>query len=230
MDRSKIRFVVLTGALLVLVGAATAHATDGQPLVVAQDNSATDTTSLTSSSAVTAGAAALAVTNTNGVGLTSTAASSVAVCGHSGTSAPICAQATPLGHSGVIGSGPIGVVGYGTSYGVYATSSSGTALFARGSTRIEGSLRVTNAKVKRTTTLGGVVNMKRSGRAVVNAGHISRTVSGLTMSRTSMVIAVAQQRRDGVFVTAAVPSSRGFTIYLNERAPKDTVIAWVVIG
>ncbi|MGZ6545942.1 MAG: hypothetical protein ACXVEI_11560 [Actinomycetota bacterium] len=50
------------------------------------------------------------------------------------------------------------------------------------------------------------------------------------MSSTSMVFAVAQQRRRGVFVVAAVPSASGFTVFLNEPATEDLRVAWMVIG
>ncbi|MGZ6545941.1 MAG: hypothetical protein ACXVEI_11555 [Actinomycetota bacterium] len=44
MDRSKGRFVVAVGLLLEVVGAATARATDGLPVLIGQSNEGTSTT------------------------------------------------------------------------------------------------------------------------------------------------------------------------------------------
>jgi hypothetical protein len=207
MDGSKVRFVAAIGLLLVVVGAATARATDGQPVLIGQANEGAGTTEFDD-----------------------TTQAGIAVRGASD-------GGTAIAGKDVTGTGVMGITSTGIGIQAISGPDTGTALQAdgavalHGSTVIDGSTEVTGATTLRgTTTLRGKVVMKRSGVVSVRAGDVARTVSDVQMSDTSMVIALAQQHRRGVFVTAAVPSTSGFTLFLNEPAPQDVRVAWVVIG
>jgi hypothetical protein len=198
MDGSKVRFVAAIGLLLVVVGAATARATDGQPVLIGQANEGAGTTEFDD-----------------------TTQAGIAVRGASD-------GGTAIAGKDVTGTGVMGITS--TGIGIQAISGPDTGSGAAGGRRGRAA-RVTGATTLRgTTTLRGKVVMKRSGVVSVRAGDVARTVSDVQMSDTSMVIALAQQHRRGVFVTAAVPSTSGFTLFLNEPAPQDVRVAWVVIG
>lgn len=78
----------------------------------------------------------------------------------------------------------------------------------------------------------GPALFSRSGRATVQAGRKSVTVSGQPINPGTMVLAVLQQQRVGVWVTAAVPAAAAdtFTIYLNKAVGKKTKVGWFLIG
>ena len=72
----------------------------------------------------------------------------------------------------------------------------------------------------------------RSGRLTIAAGKSSVTKTGITLTSASMVIAVLQTNRPGVYVQAAVPNPGGssFTIYLNKAVTANTAVAWMVLS
>lgn len=78
----------------------------------------------------------------------------------------------------------------------------------------------------------GPALFSRSGRATVGAGKASVKVSGQTIEAGTLVLAVLQQQRAGVWVTAAVPAPAAdtFTIYLNKSVGKKTKVAWFLLG
>jgi hypothetical protein len=78
----------------------------------------------------------------------------------------------------------------------------------------------------------GPALFSRSGRATVGAGKASVKVSGQMIAPGTMVLAVLQQQRAGVWVTAAVPAPAGdtFAIYLNKSVGKKTKVAWFLVG
>jgi len=63
-------------------------------------------------------------------------------------------------------------------------------------------------------------------------GNISETVSGVPLTKGSLVVATLQQHRGSIFVTAAVPnvSKHTVTIYLSKRPAANTRVAWVVVS
>lgn len=132
-----------------------------------------------------------------------------------------------VGSAGFIGSGLTagedGVRGLddtqsGVGRGVYGYSKQGSGVLAEApSTGV--ALRVK-----------GKVAFTRSGRLAITAGHssIAKTLSGVTTS--SLILAVLQTRRSGVYVIAAVPASGKFTIYLNKSVTGTTYVAYFVIN
>ena len=51
----------------------------------------------------------------------------------------------------------------------------------------------------------------------------------VTINSNSLILATIQQNRPGVFVQAAVPTSTGFTIYLNKAVATKTTVAWFAL-
>jgi hypothetical protein len=51
----------------------------------------------------------------------------------------------------------------------------------------------------------------------------------VTINSNSLILATIQQNRPGVFIQAAVPSSTGFTIYLNKAVTTKTTVAWFAL-
>jgi hypothetical protein len=78
----------------------------------------------------------------------------------------------------------------------------------------------------------GPSTFSRSGKATVGAGKKSVKVSVQAIATSTMVLALLQQSRPGVWVAAAVPSpsTDTFTIYLNKTVGKKTKVAWFLLG
>jgi hypothetical protein len=113
---------------------------------------------------------------------------------------------------GVLGQSTIGlgVHGYATSgVGVRAQAGSGTAL-----------------------QVLGKATFSRSGRLALAAGQSSIAKSGVPLTSASMVLAVLQTNRSGIYVRAVVPSpsTSSFRIYLNAAVPGTTNVAWFVLN
>lgn len=102
--------------------------------------------------------------------------------------------------------------------GVYGYSKVGTGVVAEAASTGVG-LRVI-----------GKAAFSRSGRLGITASHssVSKTLAGVTTS--SLIIAVLQTYRSGVYVAAAVPASGKFTIYLNKAVTATTYVAYFVIN
>ncbi|MEP6758131.1 MAG: twin-arginine translocation signal domain-containing protein [Actinomycetota bacterium] len=117
-----------------------------------------------------------------------------------------------------------------TAIGAHATSNAGTGL--KGRTQ-------TGTAVLAVAEAGGVgldvqgpALFSRSGHATVGARKASVKVTGQSIDTGTMVLAVLQQQRAGVWVTAAVPAPAAdtFTIFLNKSVGKKTKVAWFLLG
>ena len=121
---------------------------------------------------------------------------------------------------GLIGTGAIGVSGYGL-YGVIGASDdpSGAGVQAYGATDAALALDV-----------HGKVRFNRSGRATVkkNASSVKVSLAGVTTS--SRVFAVCFSNRSGRWVRAAVPTTGSFTIYMNAKVSASTYVSWMVLN
>jgi hypothetical protein len=121
------------------------------------------------------------------------------------------------GVQGRSGSG-VGVHGVGGSAGVFGWSDAGIGVHAQGGGT---ALRV-----------DGKATFSRSGRLTLTAGQSSIAKTGLLLSRYSLVLAVLQTNRPGIYVRAVVanPSTSSFRVYLNTAVPGTTNVAWFVLN
>jgi hypothetical protein len=198
---------LVAGALVVPSGAA---ATQGQPIIAGQGNTATDTTTLENS-------------RQDGIGLIVTG-QDIALAGHvdadGGTGVyGDSSFPTGIGVEGEVTGTGSGVYGHatGVGVGVNGQSESGTGVYAQSNSGT--SLNVV-----------GKARFSRSGVVTVVAGSSSRTVhlAGVTVS--SMVLATAQQAKT-VYVQAAVPASDAFSIRLTGPAPAGGLkVAYFVLN
>ena len=137
------------------------------------------------------------------------------------------------GPLGVVGVGAPAIVGFGDGLGPPGQFGAGVYGFA-GETPPE---PPNNVGVWAGADPGGYAlqvvgraKFSRSGRTAVSAGKSSKIVliSGLTSS--NLVIATLQTHRTGVYITAAVPTTGRFTLYLNKSVTATTYFAWLVLG
>jgi hypothetical protein len=123
----------------------------------------------------------------------------------------------------------------------------GEALSPNGGTGVRGECGAGNGVVGQTATGAGVRARSSSttGRALVvegraafstarrvkiGAGLSSVKVTNAAVTASSMVLATLQQRRTGIYVSAVVPATGSFTIYLNKAVSTSTLVAYFVIG
>jgi hypothetical protein len=119
-----------------------------------------------------------------------------------------------------------GVYGQATSgrgvYG-YAGAANGVGVYAAAATTASAALQV-----------AGIAKFSRSGKLTIPANATSATKTGVALTSTSLVLAVLQSNRAGVFVQAAVPNvgAGSFTVYLNKvaSATANTTVAWFVVN
>jgi hypothetical protein len=120
--------------------------------------------------------------------------------------------------------------------GVRATSVfgvDGLALHVEGTSTFDNSATFADeATFDGDALFNGVFNSVRSGKATVNAGNVSVSVFGVPLTTNSLILAMVQQNRTGIWVRAAVPNvgSSSFTLFLNTNAPSNTRIAWFVVN
>jgi hypothetical protein len=78
----------------------------------------------------------------------------------------------------------------------------------------------------------GKAAFSRSGILTVRAGHSSATQAGVALTNASLVLAMLQQNRAGVFIQAAVPDVRhkSFTVNLSKAVPASTKVAWFIVN
>jgi hypothetical protein len=217
------------GALVAYVAQAVgrplaARATDGDVIHVGDDLTATSRTRIvntTNSEDVIYAEATLPGSGD--------AISGVAVRGISKSNAGVAGSSTEHvgvdGHSisfagvqGRSGSG-VGVLGVSESAaGVSGVSESGIGVHAQSGAT---ALRV-----------DGKATFSRSGRLTLTAGQSSIAKTNVMLSRYSMVLAVLQTNRAGIYVRAVVPSpsTSSFRVYLNARVPGTTNVAWFVLN
>jgi hypothetical protein len=236
------------------------RAADGDPVVLGQQNDATAVTTITDSSAGGAGLVGIGTSGLSGIsfdsggyGVSGTAPGSggygvygqsnsgtgvfgsglgyggeffgiSGVMGH-GSLNGVLGAAGALGATGVFGignafSGATGVWGQASAYGVRgeATLETGAGVLAE------------NAHGGPALQVSGVAKFSRSGLTIVPSGTPKVTVQGVALTVESMIFAVLQQNRAGVWVRAVQPNlaASSFTIYLNNSVPSDTRAAWFV--
>ncbi|TME79969.1 MAG: hypothetical protein E6I45_11920 [Chloroflexi bacterium] len=164
-------------------------------------------------------------------------AGSAGVYGFSSTDGP-----GVFGDGGVLGAGPIAVMGVGQigsvglgdglgppgqfGAGVYGYSGSVTAplppnnvgVYARG----DGTALALQVQ--------GKAKFSRSGRTYVAAGHANRAVTYAGVTTSSLVIATLATYRAGVYIAAVVPGSGKFTVYLNKAVTASTYFVYMILN
>jgi len=149
---------------------------------------------------------------------------------------------------GVVGNGPIGVLGQGVSgvaigtdgrgFGAggvgargWATSTSGQTVGVVGRVDSPSGFGVLARNTAGGTALeaDGKVRFRRSGKATISAGASSKKVTLAGVGSTSMVFAVLAQSRSSRWVRAVVPASGYFTIHLNGTVATKTLVSWFVL-
>jgi hypothetical protein len=80
--------------------------------------------------------------------------------------------------------------------------------------------------------LQGRTFFSRSGLLTIAAGKPSVRLTGIALTSRSLVLAVLQQDRPGVFVRAVVRDAANswFTIKLNAAVGSDTLVAWFLVN
>lgn len=161
-----------------------------------------------------AGVAGTCESATGGIGVmgTAKAADGTGVYAYAGSVVP---STVAPGGTGLYASGP--------SYGVVAVAQSDTAtagLF-QGATRVEGPLEAETLTLTRT-----------SGRKKLGKARRQVTIKNVPVTADSVVVASLQRPRRGVFVAAATtdPVAGEVTIVFNKRAPKGTLVGWILVG
>lgn len=136
------------------------------------------------------------------------------------------------------GSGSVGVYGFGFGVGVVAASdSAGIGLYGfagdgSGPVPVDGTGVLAGAEgIAPALDVRGVAKFSRSGITSLASGS-TKVVGGVALTPSSMVLAVLQTNRAGVWVRAVVPNvaASSFTIYLNTSVSATTNVAWFVVG
>jgi len=200
----------VAGAAVVAVDAvlpASASAADGDNLRIGQENTAANTTRLSSDDG---GLHVVADTD----------------------DAAVVGESTSADGYGVRGTAPyIGVLAVGDEIGVYTVSDYGVGMHAL---TYDGTAIRAQTAVPQGTALRveGVASFTRSGTVTVPAGARTAKVSVSPISAETLVLATPQRRLAGTHVEAAVPdeANDSFTVHLNRRAPQDLRVAWFLLG
>jgi hypothetical protein len=131
----------------------------------------------------------------------------------------LTASAPAAGGKAAVLNGQTDVVGPLSAQAVTATSVSTGALTA---TKVSGS----------TVTAGdGLLLTRTAGRATVGGKRKSIVVTGVPVTTGSVVVATLQKQKKGLYVAAAAAlSGDRVKITFNKKAPKGTVVGWVVVN
>jgi hypothetical protein len=227
------------GALVAYVAHAvgrplSARATDGDVIHVGDDLTATSVTKITNTTnaenvleAESGEGVGVRGISDVGTGVSGSSDFGVGVRGNSIWGSGVFGQSNET--AGVAGAGyTTGVSGSGGDRGVEGFSLSGVGVFghADAGTGVHAQAAGTALRVV------GKATFSRSGRLTLTAGQSSIAKTGLPLSRYSLVLAVLQTNRAGIYVRAVVPSpsTNSFRVYLNAAVPGTTNVAWFVLN
>jgi hypothetical protein len=228
------------------------RAANNDPITVGNAFTGTSTTTISNSSnsnsvfeaASSAGGAGVLGTSNSSYGVAGSSASGNGVYGQSSSSNGVWGESFNAGASGVYGENTnhgYGVAGRSNAaplisgidasallgdntadgIGVWARSAHGIGLFAEAVNADAVALKAQ-----------GVAQFTRSGKLTILAGHASVTKSSIRIDAGSLLLAVLQQDRSGIFVRSAVPNATGdsFTIHLNKAVASDTKVGWFIVN
>ena len=199
-----------------------AQATQGNPVVLGQDNTgATARTEL----ATTTGETAILADPSNGFGVTGTG---------TGGGSGVWGTGGSSNGTGVQGFGGGGINGAGTGVGVAGFGGKGGGNGVEGSAGSAATAGVVafNGFGGTALDVNGIAVFRRSGLLTIAAGASSGTVFGVTLSTASLILATLQQDRAGVWVRSAVPNIAGhtFTVHLSKAVTASITVAWFVVN
>jgi hypothetical protein len=146
-----------------------------------------------------------------------------------GTGVAAFASGVDSGSYGVTASGYTGVYASGTDTGIYGEGNTGVHGTGIGATSI--GVRADASGGGTALSVAGVAAFDRSGLASIPAGSRSVQVTGVALSASSLVLAVAQAKSPR-YVVAAVPDTTNslLTIYLNNATSITLPVAWFVVN
>jgi len=124
------------------------------------------------------------------------------------------------------GTGVAGITTSGRGVAGYAGSAVGIAVQGHSPLGIGVYAKSENAVALK---VDGKVSLSRSGRTWIRAGHSTLTVNVPGTTASSRVFAVLASNRPSRYVRAVVPSTNGFTVYLNASAISDSVVTWFIL-
>jgi hypothetical protein len=206
-----------------LVRPAPAAATNGDNVILGQNNTETRTTNISNS---TGDIVLVGASTGSGTGLLGTTASGSGsgVAGiNSGAGNGVFGNVHNSGASGVYGQNDgtgFGVAGRAAAgVGTLGDSAGGVGVWA--SSQHGTALKVT-----------GTAQFSRSGVLTIAAGKSSATQTGVKLTPASLVLATVQQDGPGVWVRSAVPNvaTSSFTVHLSKAVPARTRVAWFVVN
>jgi hypothetical protein len=161
-------------------------------------------------------------TSVSGIGLNASGGTGVGVDASGGTG--VSANGSSVG---VSASGP-------TAVAATATGAAGTAVLATAASTGP-AVAITNSGTGAALQVTGRVHFSRSGSAVVNGStseHLGKvTVTGVSLTATTRVLATLQTFVSGVGVAAVVidvPAS-SFTIHLTKSVSVHATVEWLLI-
>ncbi|MEX2238740.1 MAG: hypothetical protein WEB00_14550 [Dehalococcoidia bacterium] len=137
------------------------------------------------------------------------------------------------GGLGVYGFGNVGMRAEGRLIGVEASAESGgVALDADVGLGIGVRTKADLAGGSALVVDGVSLFLKRSGRAVINAGANSKTVNAAPIYTQSLVLATIQGDVPGLFVRGVKlsPGAGTFTIHLNKAATQTVKVGWFIVN
>jgi hypothetical protein len=228
------------------------RATNNDPITVGNAFTGTSTTSISNSSNnntvfygySTTGGTGVEGSSSSGLGVFGSSSSNAGVRGLSGSLNGVFGESFAAGASGVYGennfhgygvagrsnSGPL-VSGAGQAATLGDNTADGIGVWARSAHGIGLFADAVNADAV-ALKAQGVAQFTRSGRLTILAGQASVTKSSIRIDAGSLVLAVLQQDRSGIFVRSAVPNATGdsFTIHLNKAVASDTKVGWFIVN
>lgn len=131
----------------------------------------------------------------------------------------------------------VGVHGFSGATGQFAirgdetSAAGGTAVAGASANGVGGSFSSNHGTALQ---VQGVATFTRSGSVQVPAGTHTHTVTGVSLSTSSLVLATLQNLVDGVFVRAVVPdvAAKRFQIVLSANVPAGKVahVGWFIVN
>jgi hypothetical protein len=119
-----------------------------------------------------------------------------------------------------------------TGDGVGGTSSGGNGVHGRATAAGGVGVLAENTGGGTALRVAGPAAFSRSGVLTIAAGKSSGTVTGVTLTAASLVLATVQQNLSGVNVRAAVLNVTGSSVTINlSKAPSASAkVAWFIVN
>jgi hypothetical protein len=137
-----------------------------------------------------------------------------------------------VGHGGPQDGAGMQGNGQGTGDGVIGVTSGGSGVHGKATTAGSVGILAENSAGGTALQANGRAIFSRSGILTMNSGQSTATQTGIALTAASLVLAVLQQNRTGVYVQAAAPdvSASSFTVHLNKAVSSSTKVAWFIVN